>query len=95
MKKKIIALITVCLLLLSLAGFSAERKYANPYEHIGKGYFGIIREWKSDYTDYCIVYDYDTNVKYLVMRGKLMSGITPLYNADGTLQIYDENDDDK
>lgn len=36
-----------------------------------------------------IVYAKDTHVKYLIGIGVKKSMITPLYNADGTLQIYE------
>lgn len=58
----------------------------------GNGYFTVIVEWDS----YKIVYAKDTKVKYLIgYRDYPYSqfGITPLYNADGTLQIYEESED--
>lgn len=32
----------------------------------------------------------DTKVKYLIIVSGYKFGITPLYNADGTLQVYEE-----
>lgn len=56
----------------------------------GNGYFTVIAEWDS----YQVVYANDTKVKYLIFdSGKYRFGITPLYNADGTLQIYEESED--
>lgn len=92
MKKKIIMLFVICLLLLSLTGFSRVAKKATLYEHVGEGRFKIIEEWSGDYTDYYVVCERETKVMYFIMRGRYMSGITPLYNADGTLQIYDGNE---
>lgn len=43
-----------------------------------------------DHTYYKIVYDKDTKVKYVIMNGNYQSGISPLYNADGTLQLYEK-----
>ena len=37
-----------------------------------------------------IVYDKENKVKYLFYIGGNNSGITPLYNADGTLQIHED-----
>ena len=51
-------------------------------------YFTKLSFWY-DYDNsisYYIVYANDTKVKYLISNGS----ITPLYNADGTLQVYDE-----
>lgn len=40
--------------------------------------------------DYRIVYAHDTKVKYFIYTAGRRYGITPLYNADGTLQVYEE-----
>lgn len=42
------------------------------------------------YIDSYIVYDKKTKVKYFLYICGDTSGITPLYNADGTLQIYED-----
>lgn len=42
--------------------------------------------------NYYIVYAKDTKVKYFIERTGYQFGITPLYNADGTLQIYEESE---
>lgn len=56
---------------------------------IGKGYFTTIKEWNSYSDKYRIIYANDTKVLYFVKSSTYTFGITPLYNADGTLQIYD------
>jgi hypothetical protein len=38
---------------------------------------------------YMIVYANDTKVMYYIDAYSIAGGMTPLYNADGTLQIYD------
>ena len=64
---------------------------SNTSDDFGNGYFTVITEWGSGYR---IVYANDTKVKYLIInRSQYLSGITPLYNADGTLQIYEESED--
>lgn len=60
----------------------------------GNGYFTTISEWgDTSYGTYRIVYANDTKVKYFVNTSGYRTGITPLYNADGTLQIYEESED--
>lgn len=60
---------------------------SNSSGDFGNEYFTVITEWDS----YQIVYANDTKVKYLIFdSGKYRFGITPLYNADGTLQIYED-----
>lgn len=63
---------------------------SNASGDFGNGYFTVIAEWDS----YQVVYANDTKVKYLIFNsGKYRFDITPLYNADGTLQIYEESED--
>ena len=53
------------------------------------GYFTTITEWDGEYI-YRIIYANDSKVKYLIVDTPSHKfGITPLYNSDGTLQIYD------
>ena len=60
-----------------------EESYAN-------GYFTVISKWGDADKIFRIVYANDTKVKYFISEASYGShAITPLYNADGTLQIYD------
>ena len=52
------------------------------------GYFERINRWTDIEGTYYIVYAKDTKVKYFVYKSGYRLSITPLYNADGTLQIY-------
>lgn len=51
------------------------------------GYFTKINHWADVEGNYYIVYANDTKVKYFVYVSAHRLSITPLYNADGTLQI--------
>lgn len=58
------------------------------------GYFVVLESWGGANNDgYYIIYAPDTNVKYFIKWAGYQFGITPLYNADGTLQVYEEADD--
>ena len=59
---------------------------------IAGGYFTEIQKWRADDADYKIVYANDSKVKYLVVTCGNRYGITPLYNADGSLQLYEEGE---
>lgn len=59
---------------------------------IAGGYFTEIQEWRADDFNYKIVYANDSKVKYLVVTCGYRYGITPLYNADGSLQLYEEGE---
>lgn len=50
----------------------------------------VLNEWKEGDMTYRIIYMEDTKVKYMVVNdGSSQVTITPLYNADGTLQVYE------
>jgi hypothetical protein len=92
LKKKIFLAIILASSFIALTACepSNYKDAKNIQEDYAGGYFVAIKEWK-DYRmgyKYKIVYAKDTNVKYMVVHGDYVSGITPLYNADGTLQIY-------
>lgn len=96
MKKRLLGILLCGVLTLTLAGCttydqavsrSSEGVYEETY---GGGYFTVIAKWDDGLRDCYIVYANDTKVKYLICTGNSMSGITPLYNSDGTLQIYEE-----
>lgn len=92
MKKKLALLMTFIILTLSLVGCGTIYQEAT-YESAGQdfcgGYFTIITQWGNGKGIYRIVYANDTKVKYMTISSKYQFGITPLYNADGTLQVYD------
>lgn len=53
-------------------------------------HFVVIEKQSDDVKYYTYkVYDKETKVIYLIFDGSYSGGITPLYNADGTLQIYE------
>lgn len=94
MKKRLLNVTLVVALVVCLVGCGTTYQEAtgqtenNTSGDFGNGYFTVITEWGG----YKIVYAKDTKVKYLIgYRDYPYSqfGITPLYNADGTLQIYE------
>lgn len=97
MKKQILSVALAVVMAVCLVGCGTTYQEAtgqtesNSSGDFGNGYFTVITEWGNGYY---IVYANDTKVKYLIMeRTQYLSGITPLYNTDGTLQIYEESED--
>lgn len=99
MKKKIITCLSILSLALSTTVFTgcANDSYSkkqdltqSTHKGFADGYFTIVKEW-GEFGKYKIVYANDTRVIYLVYVSSNL-GITPLYNADGTLQIYGEGE---
>lgn len=91
--KRLLLLSLTCFVLLSLTGCGKDYQEAVTHNttDVGRGYFTTIKQWGGmDDDDYCIVYANDTKVMYLVISGGHRFGISPLYNTDGTLQVYSE-----
>ena len=90
--KRIIIILSLCLL---LTGCGTDYEGAKETsKEIGGGYFTQIKKWNSaEGAVYHIVYANDTKVKYLIWKDGYKGGITPLYNTDGSLQIYMESED--
>lgn len=100
MKKKIITGLFIFALVLSTTIFSGctDDSYSkeqdltqSTYKGFADGYFTIVKEW-GGFGEYKIIYANDTKVMYFISSFSGTFGITPLYNADGTLQIYGEGE---
>ena len=92
MKKKLLGVVLCGMLALSCVGCGTSYQEATNTDYkedYGGGYFTLLTEWNSSEVNYRIVYANDTNVKYLICISGYKYGITPLYNANGTLQIYE------
>ncbi len=93
--KKLIKIIMVCVLAFSLVGcsYKSYQEVTNGIETLNNsvcgGYFTEIVEWEDIGGTYHVVYANDTKVKYFISKGTYKFGITPLYNTDGTLQVYE------
>lgn len=93
MKKFCLVLIIILMatMLCSCSSSYEEANTNNPV-NFSAGYFITIKQWDGgfDYPFERIVYANDTGVMYYIFTNTHNGGITPLYNADGTLQIYKE-----
>lgn len=90
MKKVIILFITIILLISLCACGRTYEEAENNFNSKSGNYFTIVKEWgnSAGYGNSYIVYANDTKVMYYIEYGAQSRMITPLYNADGTLQIY-------
>ena len=100
MKKRFLSVALAVVMVVFLVGCGTTYQEAtgqtksNTSDDFGNGYFTTISKWSdANYGTYRIVYANDTKVKYFVNTSGYRTGITPLYNADGTLQIYEESED--
>lgn len=91
MKKKILAIIMAAMMALSIFGCTSYQESVDISQEndlFCNGYFTAINKWHDLHSRYRIVYANDTKVKYFIAYSSNKFGITPLYNADGTLQVY-------
>lgn len=95
MRKKLLAIVMAAMMGLSAVGCKSYQKTVDILQNKGSfcgGYFTRIKQWYDSRCDYYIVYANDTKVMYFIgYQGGSVSkfGITPLYNADGSVQVYD------
>lgn len=95
MKKKILAIIMAAMMaatMVSIIGCTSYQESVDISQEndlFCNGYFTAINKWHDWHSNYYIVYANDTKVKYFIAYSGYKFGITPLYNADGTLQVYD------
>lgn len=54
----------------------------------GNKYFPLVIIYEDDRS--YIVYDKNTNVMYCIFQNYDKFGITPIYNSDGTIKLYEE-----
>lgn len=94
MKKKIALVIVLISMVFFLTGCSDSPTTESFKPNDNNDYFITIQDC-GDYimggwsASIYIAYAKDTHVKYLIGIGAKKSMITPLYNADGTLQIWE------
>lgn len=91
MKKLITTLLicTMCFGLVSCSGVSYEDANTEQEDRFN-GYFTTLKAWENGSGNVCyILYANDTGVMYFYFDLAYGKGITPLYNADGTLQVYE------
>lgn len=91
MRKRILSVALVAVMAVcSLCGCGTTKQETEKQaENSKREYFTVIDKWDG----YHIVYANDTKVKYIIGHNRYSYGIFPLYNADGTLQIYEESEE--
>lgn len=96
MKKKIIIFITCLLLILSFAGCKRMKiKYSDDEYHYIYNRFVLVEKYSSKFVSDSggvtfVVYDEDTKVMYYIIDSYNQCGITPIYNSDGTIKLYEK-----
>ena len=89
MKKIIILFVTIILLISLCACGRTYPEASTQHESFAGDYFTVIKTWSVHANTYRIIYANDTKVMYFYADENYGNILTPLYNADGTLQIYE------
>lgn len=88
MKKKIAAIALGLSICFCMTGCGSEGGDIIPEDNVlGNKYFDLVNIYKSRYTN--VAYDKNTNVMYFLRSNGNSFGITPIYNSDGTLKLYE------
>ena len=83
-KTVVMAAIAMCFL---LAGCGGEKDVEDVESEFANKYFDLHEIYKKGCNR--VVYDKNTGVMYFLESSGYRFGITPIYNADGSLKLYD------
>ena len=85
--KKIIIILAITLMLVLTGCGTKVKEYSSEEKELWDKF--VVIEVRNDmlYGVLTIAYDKDTKVEYYITK---MDGISPIYNADGTVKVYKE-----
>ena len=88
MKKKILAVALGLALCFGMTGCT-KGDIEPENSDLGNKYIDLVTIYKDDGHNTEVLYDKNTKVMYFVRWGDYQFGITPIYNSDGTVKLYD------
>lgn len=97
MKKKLIVLLTLVALSLTACGNSwYQKEEESRNKSVLFDQFIVVKDneyslTKGAWHDFYIVYDKDTKVMYYFAAGDRRAMMSPIYNSDGTVRIWEDN----
>ena len=87
MKKKIAAIALGLSICFCMTGCGSEGDITPENSKLGNKYFDLVNIYEAGCTT--VAYDKNTNVMYYMVETGNAFGITPIYNSDGTLKLYE------
>lgn len=93
MKRLILVLTTtfMCSMMFTGCKTTVTENVDNAYYQNAFNKFIVVEERvNGDYGTLSIMYDKDTKVMYYMITSAYRCGITPIYDSDGSVKIYDE-----
>lgn len=88
MKKKILAVALVLTLCFGMTGCT-KGDIEPESSCLANKYIDLVTIYKNDDSRTKVLYDKNTKVMYFVQWSNYQFGITPIYNSDGTVKLYD------
>ena len=89
MKKKILAVALGLTLCLGMTGCT-KGDIEPESSIIGNKYIDLVTIYRDNDNNTEVAYDKNTKVMYFFEQNGYHFGITPIYNSDGTVKLYDE-----
>lgn len=88
MKKKILAVVLGLTLCFGMTGCT-KGDIEPESSRLANKYIDLVTIYKDDNHNTKVLYDKNTKVMYFVIWSGYQFGITPIYNSDGTVKLYD------
>lgn len=88
MKKKIFAVVLGLALCFGMIGCT-KGDIEPENSDLGNKYIDLVTIYKDDGHNTKVLYDKNTKVMYFSKLTGYQFGITPIYNSDGTVKLYD------
>lgn len=88
MKKKILAVLLGLTLCFGMTGCT-KGDIEPESSCLANKYIDLVTIYKNDDYRTKVLYDKNTKVMYFVQWSNYQFGITPIYNSDGTVKLYD------
>ena len=88
MKRKILAVALGLTLCFGMTGCT-KGDIEPESSRLANKYIDLVTIYKDDNHNTKVLYDKNTKVMYFVIWSGYQFGITPIYNSDGTVKLYD------
>lgn len=88
MKKKILVVVLGLTLCFGMTGCT-KGDIKSESSTLGNKYIDLVTIYKDDRQHTEVLYDKNTKVMYFLKWSGYQFGITPIYNSDGTVKLYD------
>ena len=88
MKRKILASVLGLALCFGMTGCT-KGDIEPESSRLANKYIDLVTIYKDDNHNTKVLYDKNTKVMYFVIWSGYQFGITPIYNSDGTVKLYD------